>query len=121
METHISTQINPNIFNVHADTLKDKIFLYSQRKPKKTSIIRFRDKKYKIIKSFAINLVGSITDPKRSIRSIVSACYKKHLFLLSPYDASLFVYNGHEPREEKILSIDAPVTLNFKVYLLKEI
>ena len=118
---HVTTQLNPSLFTGLIDSLKDKIFLYSERKPRKSNQIRFKDKKFEIIESFPINLVGSISYPKRSIRSIISSCYEKDLFLYKEYEACLFVYLGHIPSEEKILSTKAPVMLKFKVYLLKEV
>ena len=121
MESVVTTQLDPGLFTGPLDSLKDKIFLYSQRKPKKSSHIRFKDKKFEIVESFPINLVGSISYPKRSIRSIITSCYEKNSFMRKSYHACLFVYDGHIPSEEKIISSKAPVMLKFKVYLLKEV
>lgn len=107
-------------YEEYKDLLKDKIFLYSEIHPKKDELLLFRDDKFEIVESFNIEIIGSLTNPKRSLKSILTACYKCEEFL-SSNDCFLFVYNGFKSSEEEFKISESAVQLKFVVYKLNKI
>lgn len=114
--------INPAYFELFAefrDYLKGKFFLYSEIHPKESQVLKVNNNRYSISDIIDCQIVGTVTNPKKSLRSILT-CYNRHEFLMSDYDGILFVYNGFKSSEEELKISDSAVLLKFRVYKLKK-
>ena len=115
--------VNQKLFDKYDEYkqyLDEKFFLYSEIHPKKDEILKFKDNDFSITDIFDIEVIGSVTNPKRSLKSILSSCYKCDEFLVSN-DGFLFVYNGFKSSEEEFKISESAVQLKFKVYKLQKL
>ncbi len=113
--------LNPTYFEKYEeykDFLINKIFLYSEIHPKENEIIQIKNKNYLVSEKFNIEIVGNLANPKRSLRQILSNCYKCREFLTSEYDGCLFVYDGFKSSEEEFKISESAVQLKFQAYKL---
>ena len=118
--------LNPTYFDKYEeykDLLKNKFFLYSEIHPKEDEIITFKGLDYVIQYNdvFEIEIIGNLTNPKRSLRQILTNCYKCQEFIVSEYDGCLFIYNGFKSSEEEFKISESAVQLKFQVYKLKKL
>jgi hypothetical protein len=116
--------LNPTYFEKYEEYknfLVNKVFLYSEIHPKRSEIIRVKDFEYEISAVFDIEIIGTLTSPKRSLKSILSSCYKCQEFLTTDYDGCLFVYNGFKSSEEELKISDSAVQIKFRVYKLTKL
>lgn len=104
-------------YDIYKEHLDKKVFLYSEIHPKKDDTLKFNDEEYSISDTFDIQVIGSVTNPKRSLKSILSSCYKCEEFLVSA-DGFLFVYSGFKSSQEEFKISESAVQLKFKVYKL---
>ena len=109
-------------YEENKEFLKGKIFLYSEIHPKDSQILKIRNINYQIGEVFDIEVVGNLANPKRSLRTILTSCYKcKEFMTFSTYDGCLFIYNGFKSSEEEFKISESAVQLKFRVYKLIKI
>lgn len=118
-------RLNPKHFEKYEEykeLLLNKIFLYSEIHPKEDEIIKVNSDEYIVAINFPIEIrkVGNLTNPKRSLRQILTA-YKCKEFLTTEYDGCLFVYDGFKSSPEVFKISESAVLLKFQVYKLKKI
>lgn len=118
--------LNPKYFEKfeeYKDLIEGKFFLYSEIRPKERELIKIKGEKFVVQTKdvFEIEIVGNLVNPKRSLRQILSNCYKCQEFLTSIYDGCLFIYNGFKSSEEEFKISESAVQLKFLVYKLKKI
>ena len=115
-------QLNPVLFENYfknIDILENKFFFYSEIIPKPNMTITFGGHIFSLKKPITVEIVGTISNPKRSLKKILSACYQKEEFLSQNDNGCLFIYNGFTPYEEELKISDSPLKLKFLVYKLK--